>query len=155
MKTSLAEPGCGVQSSQLLSKFSQSFMASSDISKEYFEFEDCQANDSLVCIMWIESQLYTKAAHFKSRDSQLKSVQGVLAQYEFWDLEKIVLCEIRTSVYYIANFHQYYFTTQQSGRNSTSTDFIPIALKFVLVEIVLVETVLVGDPLYYAVLYVF
>ena len=40
------------------------------------------------------------------------------------------------------------FTTQQSGRNSTSTNFIPIALKFVLVEIVLVETVLVGDPLY-------
>ncbi len=32
--------------------------------------------------------------------------------------------------------------------NPTSTNFIPIALKFVLVEIVLVETVLVGDPLY-------
>ena len=32
--------------------------------------------------------------------------------------------------------------------NSTSTNFIPIALKFLLVEIVLVETVLVGDPLY-------
>ena len=31
---------------------------------------------------------------------------------------------------------------------STSTDFIPIAIKIVLVEIVLVETVLVGDPLY-------
>jgi hypothetical protein len=33
-------------------------------------------------------------------------------------------------------------------RNSTSTIFIPIALKFVQVEFVLVETVLVGDPLY-------
>ena len=32
--------------------------------------------------------------------------------------------------------------------NSTSTDFIPIAIKIVQVEIVLVETVLVGDPLY-------
>ena len=32
--------------------------------------------------------------------------------------------------------------------NSTSTNFIPIALKFVLVEFVLVETVLLGDPLY-------
>ena len=32
--------------------------------------------------------------------------------------------------------------------NSTGTNFIPIALKFVLVEIVLVETVLVEDPLY-------
>jgi hypothetical protein len=29
-----------------------------------------------------------------------------------------------------------------------STNFIPIALKIVLVEFVLVETVLVGDPLY-------
>ena len=29
--------------------------------------------------------------------------------------------------------------------NSTSMNFIPIALKFVLVEIVLVETLLVGD----------
>ena len=72
-------------------------------------------------------------------------LQGVLAQYDFWDLEKIALCEIRTSGYYLANF--------PLGRillhsNSTSTNFIPIALKFVLVEIVLVETVLVGDPLY-------
>ena len=33
--------------------------------------------------------------------------------------------------------------------NSTITNFIPGALKFVLVEFVLVETVLVGDPLYY------
>ena len=33
-------------------------------------------------------------------------------------------------------------------KNSTSTNFIPIALKFVLVEFVLVKTVLVGDPLY-------
>ena len=32
--------------------------------------------------------------------------------------------------------------------NSTSTNFIPMAMKFVQVEIVLVETVLVGDPLY-------
>ena len=31
--------------------------------------------------------------------------------------------------------------------NSTSMNFIPIALKFVLVEFVLLETVLVGDPL--------
>ena len=31
---------------------------------------------------------------------------------------------------------------------STSTNFIPMAIKFVLVEIVLEETVLVGDPLY-------
>ena len=28
-------------------------------------------------------------------------------------------------------------------------DSVPMAIKFVLVEIVLVETVLVGDPLYY------
>ena len=34
---------------------------------------------------------------------------GVPAQYDFWDLEKIVLCEIRTSEYYIANSHQYGF----------------------------------------------
>ena len=33
------------------------------------------------------------------------TIQGVLAWYDFWDLEKIVLCEIRTSGYYIANFH--------------------------------------------------
>ena len=45
-------------------------------------------------------------------------LQGVPAQYDFWDLEKIVLCEIRTSWDYIAN-----------SRNSTSTNFIPIALK--------------------------
>jgi hypothetical protein len=32
--------------------------------------------------------------------------------------------------------------------NSTSRNFIPIAQKFVLVEFILVETVLVGDPLY-------
>ena len=32
--------------------------------------------------------------------------------------------------------------------NSTSTNFIPIALKYVIMEIVLVETVLMGDPLY-------
>ena len=32
--------------------------------------------------------------------------------------------------------------------NSTSTNFIPMAMKFVQVEIILVETVLVGDPLY-------
>ena len=31
--------------------------------------------------------------------------------------------------------------------NSTSTTFIPIALKFILVEFLLVETVQVGDPL--------
>ena len=40
-----------------------------------------------------------------------------------------------------------------------STNFIPMALKFVLVEIVLVETVLVGDPLYqwfcYSVCFIF
>ena len=35
-----------------------------------------------------------------------------------------------------------------NARNSTSTNFIPIVLKIVLVEFVLVETVLVGDPLY-------
>ena len=34
-------------------------------------------------------------------------------------------------------------------KNSTNTNFIPIALKFVLVEFILVETILVGDPLYY------
>ena len=32
--------------------------------------------------------------------------------------------------------------------NSTSTNFIPLALKIVLVESVLVKTILVGDPLY-------
>ena len=35
-----------------------------------------------------------------------------------------------------------------SQLGSTSTNFIPMAIKFVLVKIVLVETVLVGDPLY-------
>ena len=33
------------------------------------------------------------------------SIQGVLALYDFWDLEKIVLSEICTSGYYIDNFH--------------------------------------------------
>ena len=32
-------------------------------------------------------------------------LQGVPAYYDFWDLEKIELCEISTSEYYIANFH--------------------------------------------------
>ena len=40
-------------------------------------------------------------------------------------------------LYYIGN-----------ARNSSSTNFIPITLKIVLVEFVLVETVLVGAPLY-------
>ena len=44
-------------SKQSLNFCQNSFTTSSDISKEYFEFEDCQANNSLVCIMWIESQL--------------------------------------------------------------------------------------------------
>ena len=56
--------------------------------------------------------------------------------------------EIRTSRYYIVNFHQYEFYYIGNARNSTSTNFIPIALKIVLVEFVQVETVLVGDPLY-------
>ena len=33
--------------------------------------------------------------------------------------------------------------------NSTSTNFISIAIKIVLVEFVLLEAILVGDPLYY------
>jgi hypothetical protein len=45
------------------------------------------------------------------------------------------------------NFHYYEFYYIASSKNSTSTNFIPIALKIVLVEFVLVETVLVGDPL--------
>ena len=35
----------------------------------------------------------------------LLRVQGVLAQYDFWDFENIVPSKIRTSEYYIANFH--------------------------------------------------
>ena len=50
-------------------------MASSDISKEYFEFEDCQANDSLVCIMWIESQLYTITVLLRAAALEVNSVQ--------------------------------------------------------------------------------
>ena len=53
-------------------------------------------------------------------------------------------CEIRTSGYYIANFHSYEFYYS----NSTSMNFIPIAPKFVLVEFVLVEIVLGGEPMY-------
>ena len=79
----------------------------------------------------------------------LGPLQEVPAQYDFWDLKKIVLCEIRTSWDYIVNFHQYEFYYIGNARNSTSTNFIPIALKIVLVEFVLVETVLVGDPLYF------
>ena len=45
------------------------------------------------------------------------------------------------------------FTTKQFQTDSTGTNFVPMAQKFVLVEIVLVETVLVetvlvGDPVY-------
>ena len=71
-------------------------------------------------------------------------IQGVLAQYNFWDFEKIVLCEIHTSEYQIAKFPLVLILLHS---NSTSTNFIPMAVKFVLVEIVLVETVLVGDLL--------
>ena len=65
------------------------------------------------------SQISQLLTHFLGRDLQdLKNklyfdnteaplfVQGVPAQHEFWDLGKIVLCKIRTSGYYIANFHQ-------------------------------------------------
>ena len=55
--------------------------------------------------------------------------------------------EIRTSRYYIVNFHQYEFYYIGKARNYTSTNFIPIAPKIVLAEFVLVETVLVGDTL--------
>ena len=47
------------------------------------------------------------------------TVQGGPAQYNFWDLEKIVLCEICTSWDYIANFHQYGFYTYGT-KNCTS-----------------------------------
>jgi hypothetical protein len=40
------------------------------------------------------------------------------------------------------------FTTKPIIENSTSTDLIPITIKIVQVEIVLVETVLVVEPLY-------
>ena len=40
------------------------------------------------------------------------SIQGVPAQYDFWDLKKIVLCEIRTSSTQ-TEFHQYEFTNNK------------------------------------------
>ncbi len=50
--------------------------------------------------------------------------------------------------YYLVLHSQFPLVRILLHSNSTSTNFIPIALKFVLVEFVLVETVLVGDPLY-------
>ena len=62
-------------------------------------------------------------------------------QYDFWDLGKIILCKIRTSGYYIANFHKYEF--YYTAIPLAQILYVPIAHKFVLVEFVLVETVLV------------
>ena len=50
--------------------------------------------------------------------------------------------------YYLVLHSQFPLVRILLHSNPTSTNFIPIALKFVLVEIVLVETALVGDPLY-------
>ena len=76
----------------------------------------------------------------------LIDIQGFLAQNDFWDFEKIVLCKIRTIQWLLHS--QFPLVRILLHSNSSSTNFIPMALKFVLVEIVLVETVLVGDPLY-------
>ena len=64
--------------------------------------------------------------------------QGIPAQYNFWDLEKMVLFKIRTSWDFIANFHYVV--------EFVLVEFVLV--EFVLVEFVLVKTVLVGDPLY-------
>ena len=73
-------------------------------------------------------------------------LQGVPVYYEFLDLEKIILCKIRNSGHYIANFHYYEF--YYTAIPLVQILHIPIPLKFVQVEIVLVETILAGDPLY-------
>ena len=57
-------------------------MASSDISKEYFEFEDCQANDWLIFIMWIESQLYAIDVLLRAAALKVNSVQEACAKFE-------------------------------------------------------------------------
>ena len=70
------------QSLNLCQNSVPSNMASSDISKEYFEFEDCQANDSLVCIMWIESQLYAIDVLLRAAALKVNSVQEACAKFE-------------------------------------------------------------------------
>ena len=50
-------------------------------------------------------------------------IPGVLAQYNFWDLEKIILCKIHTSLDYNAHFHQSEVYYLANSRNSSSTNF--------------------------------
>ena len=71
-------------------------------------------------------------------------IQGVHT-YNFWDLQKIVLCKIHTSrvVHRLKSTSTIFLI-----RNSISTNFSTIVLKIILVEFVLVKTIQVGDPLY-------
>ena len=82
--------------------------------------------------------IYEVAFESLYRGSSLSTIFGILKKTYY---AKIVLVSTTQPISTSTNF-----TTQQSVRNSTSTNFIPMAPKFVLVEIVLVETVLVGDP---------
>ena len=80
-----------------------------------FYFQDNSVNNSLKC---------PKA---KSATHCLTELQGVPVLYNFWDLEKIVLCEIHTSwVVHRLNST----STNLLITNSTSANFIPTALKF-------------------------
>ena len=72
--------------------------------------------------------------------SSLSMIFGILKKSYY---AKFVLVSTTQPISTSTNFTTYYV-----HRNSTSTNFIPMEIKFVLVEIVLVETVLVGDPLY-------
>ena len=80
------------------------------------------------------------------RGSSLSTIFGILKKSYY---AKFVLVSTTQPISTSTNF-----TTQQFHQSPTSTNFIPMAIKFVLVEIVLVETVLVetvlvGDPLYF------
>ena len=77
---------------------------------------------------------------FVYRGSSLSTIFGILKKSYY---AKFVLVSTTQPISTSTNF-----ATQQSGKNSTSTNFIPMALKLVLVEIVLVETVLVGNSSY-------
>ena len=62
---------------------------------------------------------------------------------QFMEPEKMTVCEISTSS--IVN-RLNWTSTNLLIKNSTSTNFIPIALKILLVEFVLMETLVMGGP---------
>ena len=71
------------------------------------------------------------------------SKQQLPVQYNFWDLEKIVQCEIRTS-WLVRKIN--WTSTNLLIRSPTSTTLWTIFWKLVLVEIVLMETAQGGTP---------